>query len=405
MFPSHTLLSICLLATVVAAVPAQRDTKRTPSATLGVTRRFRNLAAGQRLPDIDRARAAALKQGGQKAKRDGAVSVTNTLVTYTASVGIGSPATQYTLLIDTGSSNTWVGADKPYNPTSSSTDTGNTITDSYGSGEFTGKEYIDTVTLGNNLTIAKQMIGVASQAEGFQDVDGVLGVGPVDLTAGTVSNTNTVPTVMDNLYSQGTISHELLGVYYAPVSSSDSTGELSFGTVDTSKTTSDVAYVPITSTQLVSEYWGIDQSISYGSQTILDSASGIVDTGTTLILVASDAFQKYQSATGGTMDQTTGLLTISADQYDKLSALNFEIGGTTYALNANAQIWPRSLNSAIGGASGSIYLVVNDVGSASGEGIDFINGYTFLERYYSVFDTTNKRVGFATTANTNATSN
>jgi hypothetical protein len=31
-------------------------------------------------------------------------------VTYTASVGVGSPATDYTLLIDTGSSNTWVGA-------------------------------------------------------------------------------------------------------------------------------------------------------------------------------------------------------------------------------------------------------------------------------------------------------
>lgn len=37
--------------------------------------------------------------------------------------------------------------------------------------------------------------------------------------------------------------------------------------------------------------------------------------------------------------------------------------------------------------------------------MDFINGYTFLERFYSVYDTTNKRVGLATTANTKAMTN
>jgi len=400
MFPSKALLSMCLLATVAAAAPAQRDAK----PTLEFTRRFKNLATGQKLPDIDRARAAALKHSS-KAKRDGTVSVTNAQDTYTASVGVGSPATQYTLLIDTGSSNTWVGADQSYTPTSTSTDTGNTVQVSYGSGSFSGEEYTDTVTLGSGLTITQQSIGVASSAQGFTGVDGILGVGPTDLTSGTVSNTDTVPTVTDNLYSAGTISTEVLGIYYAPAAGSDSTGELSFGSVDTSKTTGDVAYVPITSTSPASEYWGIDQSISYGSTSILSSTAGIVDTGTTLILIASDAYSTYQSATGGTEDQTTGLLTISSDQYSNLSDLNFEIGGTTYALNANAQIWPRSLNSAIGGTSGNIYLVVSDIGSNSGSGLDFINGYTFLERYYSVFDTTNSQVGFATTSNTDATSN
>lgn len=78
---------------------------------------------------------------------------------------------------------------------------------------------------------------------------------------------------------------------------------------------------------------------------------------------------------------------------------------TTYGLTPNAQIWPRSLNTAIGGSADDIYLVVNDIGSDSGSGLDFINGYTFLERFYSVFDTTNSRVGFATTDYTDATTN
>lgn len=77
----------------------------------------------------------------------------------------------------------------------------------------------------------------------------------------------------------------------------------------------------------------------------------------------------------------------------------------TYELTANAQLWPRSLNTLIGGTAIQVYLIVNDLGSPSGEGLDFINGYGFLERFYTVFDTANKRVGFATTPFTAATTN
>ena len=91
----------------------------------------------------------------------------------------------------------------------------------------------------------------------------------------------------DNLASQGTISEEVLGVYYAPTTSeSDTNGELTFGGVDTSKTTSSITYTGITSTSPASFYWGIDQTISYGSTQLLNSA-GIVDTGTTLTLIAT----------------------------------------------------------------------------------------------------------------------
>lgn len=43
------------------------------------------------------------KMGGQKMRSSShGVDVTDAGVTYTASVGVGSPATDYTLLIDTG---------------------------------------------------------------------------------------------------------------------------------------------------------------------------------------------------------------------------------------------------------------------------------------------------------------
>lgn len=78
---------------------------------------------------------------------------------------------------------------------------------------------------------------------------------------------------------------------------------------------------------------------------------------------------------------------------------------STLELTANAQLWPRTLNTAIGGTAGNLYLIVANLGTPSGEGLDFINGMTLLERFYAVFDTANKQVGFATTSFTQATTN
>lgn len=111
------------------------------------------------------------------------------------------------------------------------------------------------MTLNPSLVIQNQSIGVASTAQGFSDVDGILGIGPVDLTSGnqpcctvpprsltrlhitgTVSSTSTVPTVTDNLFKQGTISTDSIGISYEPSTGSDvMNGELDFGGNDTSK--------------------------------------------------------------------------------------------------------------------------------------------------------------------------
>lgn len=80
---------------------------------------------------------------------------------------------------------------------------------------------------------------------------------------------------------------------------------------------------------------------------MLAQTAGIVDTGTTLILIASgtctssralipergltvlcaDAFATYQTLTGGTPDEATGLLSITPAQFANLQSLFFNIGG------------------------------------------------------------------------------
>lgn len=98
------------------------------------------------------------------------------------------------LILDTGSSNTWVGANKPYTSTSSSVDTHDYVVRpglyltvyaqfiyplslqevDYGSGFFFGEEYDDTVTI-ESLVIKNQGVGGSFFSEGFDTVDGILG--------------------------------------------------------------------------------------------------------------------------------------------------------------------------------------------------------------------------------------
>jgi len=144
MFPT-TLLTTLLLALSVAANPVQLDR---PLVTLPLTRRL-NLTSVHNLVRHDQARAKALKLRGSKVAGRAVINeqVDNQAVTYIASVNVGSPATtcKYTylfsrplshsvntlfivdLLIDTGSSNTWVGATTPYKQTSTSVKTSNSV--------------------------------------------------------------------------------------------------------------------------------------------------------------------------------------------------------------------------------------------------------------------------------------
>ncbi|KAG2044363.1 aspartic peptidase domain-containing protein [Suillus americanus] len=283
MFPAAFLLTILLLSLSIAASPVEiRDSL----ITLPIARKLNVFDGTTNFLQYDKARVTALKDGRQI----GSTAVINEASYYIAAVGVGSPATTYNLIVDTGSSNTWVGANTAYVKTSTSVNTGQPVEVGYGSGSFSGTEYTDTVTLGSGLTITKQSIGVASTSAGFTGVDGILGIGPVGLTAGTLTKSpaKTIPTVTDSLHSQGTISQKVVSVLFGPTTSQTITnGELTFGGTDAAKYTGDIGYTPVTTTNPASTYWGINESITYGSTTILSSTAGIVDTGTTFLYIAT----------------------------------------------------------------------------------------------------------------------
>ncbi len=222
-------------------------------------------------------------------------------------------------------------------------------------------------------------------------MDGILGLGPVDLTQNTVSNANTVPTFMDNLYSQGSISTEVLGVSFRPESGSDTSdtnGELTLGGTDSSKYTGSISYF---SSSL--PYWGISVSgFTYGSTSLGGSGSGIVDTGTTLIYIPTKAYNAFLSATRGSTDSSSGLASFSTKPTSNFAV---KFGSKSYTLTPAQYLVPQAQYSNFGLSSGKYYAWINDGGSS---GVNTIIGQKFLENYYSVYDTTNSRIGFATAA-------
>ena len=124
-----------------------------------------------------------------------------------------------------------------------------------------------------------------------------------------------------------------------------------------------------------------------------------------LISPTLGAYYRYGNATGAVYDNTTHFLRISTAQYSELESLFFTVDDTTYELNPNAQIIPRTINtlSGFGGDADHLYLVVFDLGPELSDEVGFIAGIPFLQRYYSVYDNDNGRVGFARTRFTDAT--
>ncbi|KAG6333010.1 hypothetical protein ID866_6078 [Astraeus odoratus] len=336
----------------------------------------------------------------QLGKRNGALPVQKDQDNYyyCASL-ITSSGSIFKVAVDTGSAYTWVGAiqHNPYVEGDASRATGVTTEITYAGDTviFVGETYNDSVTLGT-LVIDPQGIGIPRRLENFPaGIDGILGLGPTTGTHGMGSDGKLIPTVVDNLYSQGAISSHLFGVYFMPENVGRS-GLLLFGYIYEAVLTSDVRYVSVTKNFPGNIFWSVDATIMYGSNTLLSFGSGVFDTAAEQITIANDAFSVYQLATGGVL-HSSGWFIITQDQYNKLQPLSFLIGGESYDLSPNAQIRARpSPNSPI------VLIVQSEMAEAD---FAFVLGMPFFQRFYVVFNSGSNEIGFASHIHTDSTSN
>ncbi len=248
------------------------------------------------------------------------------------------------------------------------------------------------VSLGE-ATVSSQSIGAANNSWGFEGVDGIFGLGPLALTLGTVSNTNFVPTFLDNLHTEGSISTNVLGISFRPESGSDvddANGELTFGGTNSSLYSGSITYFPKLASGHVSSYWAISISgFTYGSTNLASSAAAVVDTATALIYIPTSAYDNFLSATGGTTDPDSQLACFTTQPE---SNFGIEIGSTTLTFTPSQYLIPSAQYDYFNLNTSLYYAWINDGGSS---GMNTILGQKFLESYYTVLDTTQSRIGFA----------
>ncbi|KAG2352435.1 aspartic proteinase [Suillus spraguei] len=402
MFLTVSFLTLLLALSITGSPVEVRDSP----IILPLTRRLNSSNGTINLVQHDKACVATFRDYNMHGRCAESIPMTYSWGRYIVALNVGSPPTTYKLAVDCGSAVTWIGTGTPYGETGFNTRRG--MKESYGGSEFpsttsfSGTFFIDTVTLSHGITIPNYELAVASTVSNFRDSDSVLGIGPQDLTVSTLTNDlpAAYPTFTDWLVTAGAICQNIVGMFFQPLRTGDGdTGQLAFGEPDYTK--------DITNTRHSQRYWGLDQRIMYGNRdiNILFPTAGIIDTGCNFIYIASDAYGRYRAAIGATINKWNGLLHITSRQYSALQELKFHIGNIFFSLSPNTQIWPRSLNHRIHAEKDDIYLIIKTLSMPTGAGLDFIIGWTFMQRFYTVLDHDNRKIGFAMTSFTYATTN
>lgn len=312
---------------------------------------------------------------------------------YYGEISIGTPPQNFSVLFDTGSSNTWVPSSlcpasdvacqshNQYKSSASSTyvPVGTNISIVYGTGSMEGFLSNDTVRIAG-LNVTNQTFAEATaEPDGFfdsQPFDGILGLGFNTLSNG-------INTPVDNMIAQGLLDKPEFSVYLRRNGSSLIGGEIIWGGTDPSIYHGSITYVPVS----VPQYWQftVDTGTING-QILCRGCQAIADTGTSLIIVPKRAFTAINKQLNAT-DNGDGTASIPCWEICKLPTLYLNIGGTRFSLA------PKDYIIKIVGENGSSQCLS---GFEYLEGnLLWILGDVFIGKYYTVFDLGNERIGFA----------
>ncbi|EDW24078.1 GL23571 [Drosophila persimilis] len=312
-------------------------------------------------------------------------------VEYFGIVSMGTPKQMFKVMLDTGSSNTWLPSSncprnnwacrkhRRYNSSRSSSHVkdGRNFTLFYGVGSVIGYLSKDTLHFGGaelkNLTFGEAMFQ-------YQKVfDSVIFDGIVGLGLGQRAWVNSTP-FLDLLCAQNLVEECVFSVYLRRVTGSLRGGEIMIGGTDKSRYSGSIHYVPLTEYG----YWKFEISkVSVGSEKIDLAVGAILDTGTSNILIPENTFDILHEALGATTDYGITFVTCELEQLPNIKLL---IAGKTFPITPMDYVKEVVLenNQKV---CATRFAPIN---------LDFwILGDVFLGRYYTVYDATEKRVGLA----------
>jgi hypothetical protein len=255
----------------------------------------------------------------------------------------------------------------------------------YGSGPVSGFQSIDVLDMGG-LEISKQMFAEVTDASGLGAAyklgkfDGILGM------AFPILSVNSVTPPFQNLVNLGLVDTAQFSFYLSNCRVDP--GELTLGGTDSSHYSGVITWVPLTS----ATYWEInldDLQVSGTSYVGSDQHKAIVDSGTSILTGPADEVALI-AAQLGAKEFINGEYLVACDY--TLPNLDFVINGNTYSLTPTDYLIP----------DGDICLLgLMGLTIPPPTGPLWILGDVFMRKYYTVFDTENKRVGFANSVHGN----
>ncbi|KAI9266905.1 aspartic peptidase domain-containing protein [Phascolomyces articulosus] len=182
---------------------------------------------------VDRKASNLPKWGFQKVNGESSSSVKvpleNIDLAYLMNLSIGTPPQQFTLLLDTGSSTTWVPVEScgilcGSPPHTLSTKTSSTFelmnmqfNIRYGEGFSQGYYAKDTFTFEGNISVANTAFAVSNFNDGeltANGADGIIGIGPDALSKYNNPDNVVVPTIVSSMQQAGVIRDNMFSVYF-----------------------------------------------------------------------------------------------------------------------------------------------------------------------------------------------
>ncbi|CCE79735.1 Piso0_001822 [Millerozyma farinosa CBS 7064] len=312
---------------------------------------------------------------------------------YYTTIGLGSPAQEFKVILDTGSSNLWVPStdcsslacflhSKYYHDESSSyKQNGSDFSIQYGTGSLEGYVSQDTLNLAG-LTIEKQDFAEATSEPGltfaFAKFDGILG-----LAYDSISVDNIVPPIY-NAIDQGLLDEPKFAFYLGDKDKDENEGGVAtFGGVDTKHYKGDIIELPVRR----KAYWEVSfDGIGLGDEYAeLTSTGAAIDTGTSLITLPS-SLAEIINAKIGAKKSWSGQYSVDCDSRDSLPELTMTFHGHNFTLS------PYEYTLEVGGSCISAFTPMDfpkPIGDLA------IVGDSFLRKYYSVYDIGKNVVGLA----------
>jgi len=306
---------------------------------------------------------------------------------YLGKANIGTPKQNFTVVLDTGSSDLWVaditwsGSGKhQFDSSKSSTykKQSGTFSIQYGSGSVSGFKGMDTACFdATPYCASNQIFGQVNQMQVMdqQPIDGICG-----MAFPTISSLGTNPPWL-NIINNGSPKPanpwftvwltELKGTPQGQIG-----GAFTFGDYDTVNCAATGDWVPL-SQQLWYEF-GID-GVGCGSF-MGRAASAISDTGTSFLIGPTNDVNSIMSQLGATYDPSYGLYSMDCSGSSK--TIDVKIKGKTYSIISKNYLVDLGTGTCYVAAAGA------DIGDPA-----WILGDTFIRSYCNAYDLKGSRVG------------